>query len=189
MNTCLHAAILLAEQSRVDIFTSGLRERRRLDTQDVVTGLLVLGAVVLVVWILSYLMTLQERRRPYVSPRRLFLELCKAHKLRWSQWWLLWRVARAQRLRDPALLFLAPERLESIRESPAFRKRAAELKRLREMLFAEPQGEAEGAPADESSHPAVPPAGTPLSPAAPVPLLDVPPWAPAASEDAEPSAV
>ena len=138
MNTFIRYGILFAAKSRLESMGSGFRGRHtRIETEHVIAGALVLSSIVLVIWLLSYLMSLQEQRRGYSSPTRLFLSLCKAHGLRWSQWWLLWRVARRQRLRDPARLFLEPKRLEPTRLGASLRSRANELRRLREKLFAD----------------------------------------------------
>ena len=137
MNTLFHHGVLFA-QNRLESMSSGLRGRRvRIGTEDMVTGVLVLAGIVLVAWILSYISILQERHHTYTSPVRLFLQLCRAHKLPWRKRWLLWRVARAQRLRDPARMFLEPERFHASQLSPALRNREGELRRLSEELFGE----------------------------------------------------
>jgi hypothetical protein len=65
----------------------------------------------------------------------LFLSLCRAHRLRWAEWWLLWRVARDQKVKDPARLFLEPRWLDSARLRPVLRLRAARLESIRRRLF------------------------------------------------------
>ena len=136
MNRLLYHAILLAERSRLDSLSSGFRGRRaRFHKEDLVVGLLILGGIALAVWILSYALKFQEQRRSRPSPLRLFLSLCKAHRLRWSQRWLLWRVARARQLRDPARLFLEPEMLEAADLGRWFETRRAQLKQIRHRLF------------------------------------------------------
>jgi len=136
MNTLLQYGVLLAASSRLDNLSSGFRGRRaHIEPKDYVTGVLLLTAIVLVVWLLSYMMTLQERRQTYKSPGRLFLSLCRAHRLRWAQRWLLWRAARAQRLRNPAQMFLEPERFEPAKLGPSLRARQDEFQQLRNKLF------------------------------------------------------
>ncbi len=136
MDRLLYHAILLAERSRLDSLSSGFRGRRaRFQKEDLVIGLLILGGIALAVWILSYALKFQEQRRSRPSPLRLFLSLCKAHRLRWSQRWLLWRVARAQQLRDPARLFLEPEMLEATNLGRSFEIRRAQLNQIRHRLF------------------------------------------------------
>ena len=192
MNHLIHHGMLLAQSSRWDSMSRGFRGRRaRIDFNDVVLGLLILGGVVAALWGLSVVLRLQERRRGYTSPLGLFLSLCKAHGLRWSQRWLLWRVVRSHRLRDPAQLFLRPELLNPAKLGPPFRLRAAELKRLRSSLFVEPEPEEEEEgskgpgpmPSKESSdtgHAAASPSPTGASPA-----LDIPPWPPSSGFDSD----
>jgi hypothetical protein len=136
MNRLLHHGILLAQRSRLDELGGGLRSRRaRIDPQDMVTYLLIAAGIAAAVWGISYLVKLQERRFRHASPLRLFLSLCRAHRLRWSEWWLLWRVARAGRLRDPARLFLEPEHLEAVNLGRPFQASQAQLKQIRDRLF------------------------------------------------------
>lgn len=151
MNCSLYRGILLAAQSRLDSLSSGFRGRRaRLETDDIVTGLLIFSGIALAVWGLSLFLRLQERRRGYPRPLRLFLSLCRAHRLRPSEWWLLWRVARAQRLRDPARLFLEPERLQPADLGQRLAARADQLAQIRDRLFAQldqqPQDQGSQAP-------------------------------------------
>ncbi len=181
MNDLLHNAILLAQRSRLEGLERGFKGRR-IGWDDIVTGLLVVAVIALLIWVLSYFLNSQERRRAHASPIGLFLSLCSAHRLRWSERWLLWRVARRQRLRDPARLFLEPERLDRANLAPSLRLRAAEIEALRDRLFAEPEEEknAPDPPAEEpaAEEPADDRSGTPLAPLADRPTLDIPPWPP-----------
>jgi hypothetical protein len=121
-------AMLLAQGGGLEDFARGLRENRfRFDSENIAAALLTVAGIALAVWILWYLVRLYERRQGRPRPWRLFLSLCRAHRLRWRQRWLLWRVARAEGLRDPACLFLEPERLEATRLGPAFAGRQSEL--------------------------------------------------------------
>lgn len=173
MYCLLNHGILLAQGGRLDGLRKGF-EGRRFDFGDVLTAVLILGGIGLAVWVLSYLLSLRERRRGYSSPLGLFLSLCKAHRLRWSQRWLLWRLARSQRLRDPALLFVEPERFQPASLGPTLRSRSDELAQLRGRLFAEPKQQSpRRPPAADSSL-----AGTPLPPVPSPPALDVSPWPP-----------
>ncbi len=137
MYRLLDPLLLLGLQTRFEGIRSGFRGRR-FDMDDVMLGLLILACGVLVLWALSYLMKFQEKQGAFSSPTMLFWSLCQAHALRWSDRWLLWRVARAARLRDPARLFLEPERFEPSKLRPALRLHAARLGRLAEMLFVDP---------------------------------------------------
>ncbi|HUT09489.1 MAG TPA: hypothetical protein VMY42_03260 [Thermoguttaceae bacterium] len=128
--------ILWAQGDRFEGLSRGFKGRR-IDSGELVTSLLIVLSILLAVWLLSYTSSLRERRGAYASPLRLFLSLCKAHRLAWSEQWLLWRVAKAQRLRDPARLFLEPDRLEPQNLDPSSRMRMDRIKRLRDRLFAD----------------------------------------------------
>ena len=136
MDRLLTQAALLAKDNRLESLSSGFRGRRaRTDVHELAVFLLILVAVVLAVWGISWFVRLQERRLRRASPLRLFASLCRAHRLRWSECWLLWRVSRTQRLRDPALLFLEPERLEVASLERRFERRRSELQEIRHRLF------------------------------------------------------
>ena len=92
MNALL--GILLAQRSRLDNLSDAFRNRpNTTDRDDVLLGALIIIALLAGIWGLSRLLALKERRQVCDSPRRLFQSLCKAHRLRWSEQWLLWRVA------------------------------------------------------------------------------------------------
>jgi hypothetical protein len=189
--------LLLAERSRIDNLSDSFRgHASSVDKSEVVAGLLILAGITTVVWLLSRLLASQGERKPYRGPRRLFLSLCTAHELRWSDRWLLWRLAVARRLKDPARVFLEPQRFEEAGLPRSLRVRAVRLRQLRDGLFAQP---VKKEPTD-ASHPSpqqtkdsanrqeimasqqqtspkqAAPAATPLLPLPPSPVLDVPPW-------------
>ena len=115
MNHLLNQSLLFAQRSRLDGIANNFRGRAAgIDRSDIANGVLVLAIIVLVVWLLSYMLSTQERRKPFSSPLMLFLSLCRAHRLNWRERWLLWRVARSQRLRDAARIFIEPARFESV---------------------------------------------------------------------------
>jgi len=180
--TCLpYARMLLAEQSRWENLSQGLSSEfreRQVTAGDVVIALLILAGIAVAVWFLSRLLPLGGQRRARSSPGRLFLSLCTAHRLRWREYWWLWRLARSQRLRDPARLFLEPERWEAAGLSPALRVHASQLTRLRERLFAEPPPKEQRQPADARTR------QTSASPPANIPLFEVPTVDPGPVENA-----
>jgi len=176
MDRLLDHGILLAQRTRLDGMRSGFRGRR-IASDDIVTGMIILASIALVVWVLSYIVRAQEGRRRYRGPIWLFLSLCKAHRLRWSDRVLLWRVARAQSVRDPARLFLEPELLQPAKLGPSLRMRTAQLKRLSDLLFIEPppppppaEPEAEPQETPEARH-----AEAPVPSVASIPAVDLPP--------------
>ena len=166
LNDCL----LLAERgSRLNQFSESFKgHSSNVDNGEMVTGLLILAGIAALVWLLSRLMGGQDRPKTANSPLRLFLSLCKAHKLSWSECWLLWRLARARHLKDAGRLFL--ERSGSSRLAWQVRScQAARLNRLRDGLFAVPPQEKkeEERPPLESNDP---PARAALA------RLDISPW-------------
>ncbi len=159
----------------MDDLTSHFRGPRvRLGANDAVYLLLGVGGLILVLWLLSLLMTWQERGYRKPSPVRLFLSLCRAHHLGWTEAWLLWRLARSQRLRDPARVFLEPERFAGAHLSRPLRRHAGRLDMVQKKLFA--------GPSDPSQHDGRAPSrdwpprerlGTPLRPVSPTPRLEL----------------
>lgn len=96
-------------------------------------AVLAVGAVLFFVWRVA------ARRNPgksQSSPRRLFLSLCRAQRLSWSETWLLWILARRQKLADPARLFVEPERFELAALDDGLKGNAVRIERLRSRLFA-----------------------------------------------------
>jgi hypothetical protein len=139
MKNLLHYGVLLAQESRLESMGRVLnRKRSNFDTQDLVVGLMVAGCVAFAIWALSYISTIREHRWARTSPALLFLTLCKAHGLCWSDIWLLWRVARSQRLRDAGRLFLEPERLAVANLRPSIRSHASRVEDIRRRLFEDP---------------------------------------------------
>jgi hypothetical protein len=136
-------------------------------------GLLVLGGIAAGLVLLSWL--LHWRRQHHFSPRELFLRLCRAHRLRWIEYWWLWQLARHQNLEDPGRLFLEPERFDAARIPAKLHPQMRQLHGLRERLFRVPPEEPsakrhpETAAAIPSGGPALPISNAP-------PALNIPPW-------------
>ena len=107
MNALL--GILLAQRSRLDNLSDAFRSSpNSSDWDEVMLGSLIIALLIVGLWGLSRLLAVRERHRVYDSPGRLFQQPVPAHRLRWSDRWLLSRVARLQRLRDPAGCFSSP---------------------------------------------------------------------------------
>jgi hypothetical protein len=139
------SALLWAEAGRLGETLRSARSRTtRLDTEDLVLWLSILGLIVVVVFTLSNVVKWYERRRNASSPMRLFLSLCRAHRLRWRQRWLLWQLARAQRLKEPALLFLEPQRFELPLLPVTLQAKKEPLREIRRLLFAEAEAGKKG---------------------------------------------
>ena len=105
----------------------------QIDSSDVVLLLTGLVVVFSVLWLVA---RWSERRVRNDSSLGLFWTLANTHELSWSDRWLLWRLARAKRLPEPALLFLDP-RLTSPQSSHHLAPHSTDrLKALRRRLFA-----------------------------------------------------
>ena len=129
--------ILLAQQSPLDNFAREFQGREtRLESGYLTTGILILVGILAACWLLSKVLDHYDGRRPVDSSLMLFITLCKAHRLRWLDWWFLWRVARDQRLDEPGRVFLEPERLDPANVSPVLRLRSEQLAALARRLFA-----------------------------------------------------
>lgn len=131
-------ANLLAQIDSLDGFVDALRVRRgRGDSVEIIATLLVLAAISMTVWLLARLVDRFCRKRLRPSPSRLLWSLSRAHHLRWSQWWLLRRIARQQKLEDPARLFLEPEWLDANRLGAEFTPQKMQIQVLRARLFSD----------------------------------------------------
>jgi hypothetical protein len=133
--------LTVAQTSRLDEIArqmgGGFRgERTRYDSPQVTLGLLVSLALVAACLLIAWISRWQQRRGAFCGPRTLFFRLCRAHGLRYADWWLLWRLARFQQLEDRARLFLEPERFEPANQGPLAQKSAQRLEGLRARLFA-----------------------------------------------------
>jgi hypothetical protein len=138
-------------------------------------GLLIVAALVAGMWAISRLVSLRRRRHGYNNPWKLFRALCKAHRLTWTESWLLRRVAREQGLRDPGRLFLEVDRWEENKLGQRFALEHPRLKSLRDRIFGEISRIPLVAPTSRPAQ-ASRPAAPPLFPTPPSPTLDIPPW-------------
>ena len=162
--------MLLAAQNPLENLTREFQGREtRTNSGYLTTGLLILLAMLVAVWLLSQVVERYGSRRPTDSPLRLFLALCWAHRLRWKEGWLLWRVARDQQLADPARLFLEPSRIDPANVSPVLGLRAAELDAIGRRLFAN---------APEDAPPRSPQAAESEKPPSSLREAETPTWSP-----------
>ncbi len=130
---------LLASSSRLRAMGSGVRGRSaKVDSGDVVTMIVVLAVVILCVVLLSRFVAHRDRHRSFNSPRALFRALSKAHKIDRQGRRLLGQMVRWYRLKQPAQLFVEPERFELSRLSPELQKEGAAIAALSEHLFRQP---------------------------------------------------
>jgi len=128
---------LLAERNMLREMGQGFRGKRaQVDGSDALMLLGIIAGVALFGWLLTRLLSAQERRHPYNSPRALFRGLCRVHKLKLGERFLLWKVARGERLSDPADVFVDPAWLDPQRLGPAWSADKTRLENLRRRLFA-----------------------------------------------------
>jgi len=128
-------ALLMAQIERF----RGLEERfggrqARLDSGDVINGLMLLAVAAAGVAILAYVAR-KDSAGAFNRPWALFRELCKAHKLTLSQRRLLAKLARYHELKDPARLFLERDLLASRELPPQLAARSEEVAVVKEKLF------------------------------------------------------
>jgi len=129
----------LVGQGQVNELASRMGEGFRHDRPSSYAGGLAFGvlsflALVIAVWLLARLAS--SPSGAIVRPRRLLFRLCRSHRLRWSEGWLLWRLSRARRLDSPVRLFLDPQLLDTAGLSLRFQHQAARLRAIRRRLFA-----------------------------------------------------
>jgi hypothetical protein len=99
---------------------------------------LILAAVTLLVIVTIVWQTISRRRHRdfhYDSPPRLFADLCRAHKLNWSNRRLLKHLATARGLKSPATLFVEPEYFDTTNVPLAMKESTNALKQLQRKFF------------------------------------------------------
>lgn len=99
--------------------------------------LILAAATLLVIVTIVWQVIFRRRRRDfdYDRPPRLFADLCRAHKLNWSNRRLLKHLAAARGLKFPAMLFVEPEHFDMTNVPSALKASAAELRQLCHKLF------------------------------------------------------
>jgi hypothetical protein len=132
---------LIAQATRMDDLAGGMAEtfrgdRTPLDSKGMMYAVVGLISFVLVAWFLAHSAE-KEKNRGRCRPRRLFLSLCRTHRLAWSDCWFLWRLAAQHRLADPARVFIEPERFDRAGTNLQSQRHITRLQRLRTQLFAE----------------------------------------------------
>lgn len=138
MSFGIETFVLLARRSRIS--DMGGRFRRggsSIDPKQMWFFLAAMAALVIAAAIAARISTIRSRPG-YASPNRLFHQLCKAHKLRLRQKWLLWRLARWQRLQHPACLFLEPARFAPSNLGPSLIVHKDRFREIREHLMVTP---------------------------------------------------
>ena len=137
MINCFTIVVLLANLTRSEGLAHAFRARRDwIVAGDIIIGIFIIAGVLAVIWGLYRFFAYRGRERPCDKPIRLFRSLCSVHSLGFTDTWLLWRVTRYQKLRDPARIFLEPERLNPVNLGKRFRRNTAVLRGIRARIFA-----------------------------------------------------
>jgi hypothetical protein len=163
-------------------FQDSFRAREpTVDPGQVLIGIAVLTIAIIVLYFASRAMERRARRGHFDSSLGLFLSLAKAHNLGWSDRWLLWRLARCRQLKEPARLFLEPERFDSSNLTDSLLAKHNRLKLISGRIFAEstenPGQTGPGSKTAKESSAPLPERPCPLSfPIDGNPALDVPLW-------------
>jgi hypothetical protein len=178
MFTFFKTSMLFAESTRAREVMQAFRGGKPADAaHHAWWGLIITAACLALTVAIVVLMQRSWKRRMSSTPQGLFLDLCRAHRLKWSERRLLGRLAQSQKLADSACLFLRPECFEIGRLTVDLRPHLEELRELGERLFAPSReekqsaanGTAEKSRPGEQSTPAL--ALPPLPP-----TLDLPQW-------------
>lgn len=98
----------------------------------VLIGLLAL--VILAAWLLTRYIQYRDGSGS-ASPRALFAELCRAHRLDWTARRLLSQLARYHQLGSPARLFVELHFFRTDHVTGALRQRRTEIRSLRDKIF------------------------------------------------------
>ena len=135
MHVVLTRIILLGRGNIFEASRKLAQHNGKLSIANLAIAVLVFAGLAAILFFLSKIFSPREKSRGVNSPWRLFWALCRAHGLRLSQCWLLWRVARDHQLKDPALLFVEPELLDVDVLGAGFASHAAVVESLRGRLF------------------------------------------------------
>lgn len=128
--------VVFAAESRWFSFYSDFTDKP-VDLEPVARALIVLTIASVFFAVLFHLSQRISGRRSN-SPLGLFLSLCRAHRLSWRESWLLWRVAAAHQLHDPARLFLEMQWYDSAQLPQRLRAYSSQLAVLRDRLIGLP---------------------------------------------------
>jgi hypothetical protein len=129
--------LLLADRNVFRDMGSGFRTKRAtFQYSDLIAWIIVAALLIAALAFLARVVARREKQT-FSSPRALFRELCKAHDLDLASRRLLRRLARAAAIRQPARLFLEPQRFEPTALSADLRAQWPAIEALRAKLFAQ----------------------------------------------------
>ena len=96
--------------------------------------LMLIACATLVIWGLTRLVQWTEKHGKN-SPRALFRELCRVHRIGWSERRMIKDLAEWQHLDQSAQVFLEPERFDAALLSPGLAEHRESLEALRDKIF------------------------------------------------------
>jgi hypothetical protein len=126
---------LLAQVYRDDLGRGFRSATSQLHVTDVIPYAVGIALLIFVAWLVPYLRRRNDMSERCDDPQKLFRELCLTHELDRGSRQLLLRLAEAQRLPQPAQVFLTPTAFEPSRLPAALRGYVDEVKELRARLF------------------------------------------------------
>ena len=106
-----------------------------LEPANLLIFLAVVAAGTFLFWLLAKFLQ-RDNKRSFHGPRRLFWELCREHDLNLFDRWLLWRLAAAQRLPQPACVFVDANCFASEQIPHRLKRKKMQLQRIHQKLFA-----------------------------------------------------
>ncbi len=134
MSLPLHG--LFAQVSKWERLGDGLhRNRGQIDWIDFLPLAIVVAVVVIAFTALAKLRQRNDMTTPCYDSNKLFREVCLAHSLDRGSRKLLWRLAQAAQLAQPAEVFLRPSLFQPGRIPSELTNSAGDLEALRTRLF------------------------------------------------------
>jgi hypothetical protein len=128
---------ILADQHAIRNVMRGMHHRQtEFDASGLATALLFFCLFFVSVWGIARLFLRQAGGGTKSDPARLLVELCRAHQLRFRDWWFLRRLAHYHRLANPTMLFLQPHYFDPAVCGEAWKAQVPRLRELQLKLFA-----------------------------------------------------
>ena len=135
MNTATWNLVILAQRDRWERLGDRFRAGHRVDWDNLIIWGGLIALVVVAMILLSRHFSQKEPRRGRHNPHALFHELCRAHGLDRGTRRLLMRLAVANRLENPASVFLEPDQFAREQLPDKLRSKSKQYANLRDRLF------------------------------------------------------
>jgi hypothetical protein len=136
MNAVHSGFVLLAQYSRwKHMGDSFRRSGPRMDMADLMPAAVILALVVLGIVVAVQIYKRHDYSKPCDDPRKLFRQLCAAHKLNFRSRRLLLQLAAAHHLPQPSALFVTPAAFQTSELPPQLLQEEVRIKELAAKLF------------------------------------------------------